>query len=57
MWNIEGYFDNTNHEKLMKLVELRINDRRILRRIRKWPKAGVMKEGILYDSEIVSLQG
>ncbi len=43
--NIEGYFDNINYEKLMKLVELRINDKRILRLIRKWLKAGVMKDG------------
>lgn len=55
--DIEGYFDNINHEKLMKLVELRINDRRILSLIRKWLKAGVMKDGILYDSEIGSPQG
>lgn len=40
--DIQGYFDNINHEKLMKLVEMRINDRRILKMIRQWLKAGVM---------------
>lgn len=55
--DIEGYFDNINHEKLMKLVELRINDKRILRLIRKWLKAGVMKDGTFHDSEIGSPQG
>ena len=28
--DIQGYFDNINQEKLMKLVQMRINDRRIL---------------------------
>jgi RNA-directed DNA polymerase len=29
--DIQGYFDNINQEKLMKLVQMRINDRRILK--------------------------
>ena len=29
--DIRGFFDNINHEKLMKLVEVRINDRRVLK--------------------------
>jgi len=33
--DIQGYFDNINQEKLMKLVQMRINDRRILKLIRK----------------------
>ncbi|GAC41547.1 retron-type reverse transcriptase [Paenibacillus popilliae ATCC 14706] len=37
--DIQGYFDNINHEKLMKLVEMRISDRRVLKLIRKWLKA------------------
>jgi hypothetical protein len=34
------------HECLMRFVEHRIGDRRVLRLIRKWLKAGVMKDGV-----------
>ncbi len=43
--DIQGYFDNINQEKLMKLVEMRISDRRILKLARKWLGAGVKEEG------------
>ncbi len=55
--DIQGYFDNINHEKLMKLVQMRINDRRILKMIRQWLKAGIMNEGKYEASEIGSPQG
>lgn len=55
--DIKGYFNNINHEKLMLLLEQRISDRRILKMIRKWLKAGVMVKGDLVESEIGSPQG
>lgn len=43
--DIQGFFDNIPHTPLMKLVERRIGDPRLLKLIRGWLKAGVMEEG------------
>lgn len=55
--DIKGYFDAINHEKLMKLVEMRLNDRRILKLLRQWLQAGVMNDGKYQESEKGSPQG
>ena len=43
--DIRGFFDNIDHEWMLKFLEHRIADRRILRLIRKWLKAGVSEDG------------
>jgi RNA-directed DNA polymerase len=43
--DIKGFFDNVDHEILMKLVRRVVKDRRVLGLIRGWLKAGVMEEG------------
>ena len=43
--DIEGFFDTIDHDWLVKFLEHRIGDRRILRLIRKWLRAGVSEEG------------
>jgi RNA-directed DNA polymerase len=55
--DIQGFFDNIGHEKLMELVERRIADARILRLIRKWLTAGVSEDGQWSETKIGTPQG
>src|SRR5271167_3359303 len=55
--DIQGFFDHIDHENLMELIELRIADRRILRLIRKWLKAGVSEDGQWSETKVGTPQG
>jgi RNA-directed DNA polymerase len=55
--DIQGFFDNIGHEKLMELIKLRIADQRILRLIRKWLKAGVSEDGQWSETKVGTPQG
>jgi RNA-directed DNA polymerase len=44
--DIKGFFDSISHEWMMRFMEHRIGDRRVLRLIRKWLTAGVMEDGV-----------
>ena len=55
--DIRGFFDTINHEWLLKFVQHRIGDRRILRLIRKWLSAGVLQDGTWTASEMGTPQG
>jgi retron-type reverse transcriptase len=55
--DIAGFFDAVSHEWLIRFVEHRVGDGRILRLIRKWLKAGVMEDGTLVPTEVGTPQG
>src|SRR5216683_2241940 len=55
--DIRGFFDHLSHDWLLKFVQHRVADRRILRLIQKWLKAGVMEEGEWKNTEMGSPQG
>src|SRR2546421_2587040 len=43
--DIKGFFDGLSHEWLVKFVEHRVADRRVVRLIQKWLNAGVLEDG------------
>ena len=55
--DIRGFFDAIDHEWLIKFVEHRIADRRVIRHIKKWLKAGVLENGVRAQTEVGSPQG
>jgi len=55
--DIAGFFDAVSHEWLLRFVEHRIGDRRVIRLIRKWLKAGVLENGQVTPTEAGTPQG
>jgi len=43
--DIKGFFDGISHEWLVKFIEHRIADRRVVRLVQKWLNAGVLEDG------------
>jgi RNA-directed DNA polymerase len=55
--DIRGFFDAIDHGWLLRFVEHRIADRRLLRLMRKWLAAGVMEDGKWAQSREGTPQG
>jgi group II intron reverse transcriptase/maturase len=55
--DIRSFFDTVSHDWLIRFLEHRIGDPRIIRLIRKWLKAGVLEDGIVTVSETGTGQG
>lgn len=55
--DVRSFFDTVSHEWLIRFVEHRIADVRMIRLIRKWLKAGVMEDGHWSSSEAGTPQG
>jgi RNA-directed DNA polymerase len=55
--DIRKFYDTLDQGWLVKFVEHRIADRRVVRLIQKWLKAGVLEEGKRVHSEIGTVQG
>src|SRR5512133_708488 len=55
--DIRSFFDSVSQQWLIRFVEHRIGDRRIIRLIQKWLKAGVLEDGVVTVSEKGTGQG
>jgi RNA-directed DNA polymerase len=55
--DISKFFDTISHEWLVKFIEHRIGDTRIVRLIQKWLKVGVLEDGVRIASEDGTPQG
>jgi len=55
--DIKAFFDTVDHDWVLRLLEHRIADRRILRLIRKWLTAGVVEDGKKREVKVGTPQG
>ena len=55
--DLQSFFDTLDHEWMMKVLQHRIADRRMLRMIRKWLRAGVSDEGTWSKTTVGTPQG
>jgi len=56
--DIKGFFNNIDHDWLLKMLVLRINDKAFIHLIRKWLKAGILEpDGEVINPETGTPQG
>jgi retron-type reverse transcriptase len=49
--DIRSFFDSVSQDWLIRFVEHRIGDKRIIRLIRKWLRAGILEDGTVTVSD------
>jgi len=55
--DIQGFFDSISHEWMLRFLRSRIADKRVLRLVAKWLKAGVMEDGATVGASEGTPQG
>ncbi len=55
--DLEKFFDNVQHDKLMERISRKVGDKDLLRLIRSYLRAGVMENSCVYPTEIGTVQG
>ena len=55
--DIRSFFDTVSHDWLLRFLEQRIGDRRVLRLIRKWLTVGVLENGVRTPARMGTPQG
>jgi RNA-directed DNA polymerase len=55
--DLKQYFDTINHDKLMYFVEKKVQDKQVLKLIRKYLQSGVMMDGLFHKTEEGAPQG
>lgn len=55
--DLEKYFDTVNHDRLMARLSLDIEDKRVLKLIRRYLQAGLLQNGVIIDRQQGTPQG
>jgi len=55
--DIKGFFDNVSHEKLIECIKIRISDKKFLRYLVRFLKAGYVESGMLEETKQGTPQG